>query len=338
MALIFMPGQFNDRADFYHQTSTLVSAGYGLPHALQHLRDNPPARGFRRPLSEMLVHLQDGATFAEALQQTGAWMPEFDVALLEAGEKSGRLDSCLKLLANYYSERTRLARTVFGEMSYPVFLLHAALFILGFPQFFLTGNWQHYLLTTVGVLVPLYGLVFAGIYLMQGSRQRGVRIAMEGLLGMVPLIGRARRHLSLARLAIALESLLNAGVNVISGWELAARASGSPALDREVSSWRKPIEAGVRPSELLRNSPQFPTVFSNLYTTGEVSGKLDDHLGRIHVYYQESGTATLRQIAAWVPRFAYLIIAVYIGYQVIGMWAGRFQQMNELVDGFDGRQ
>ena len=62
------------------------------------------------------MHLGDGYTFAEALQRTGTWMPEFDVSLLEAGEKSGRLDACLKLLANYYQERSRLARSVINEM------------------------------------------------------------------------------------------------------------------------------------------------------------------------------------------------------------------------------
>ena len=136
MAFTFMPGQFRDRADFYQQIATLIGAGFGLPNALEELRDNPPARGYRRPLDQILIHLRDGATFAEALRQTGTWMSAFDVALLEAGEKSGRLDSCLKLLAHYYEERTRLAQTVLSEMAYPVFLLHAALFILGFPELF----------------------------------------------------------------------------------------------------------------------------------------------------------------------------------------------------------
>lgn len=329
MALIFTPGQFRDRADFYHQTATLVTAGYGLPHALEHLRDNPPARGFRRPLSEILIHLHDGATFAESLSQTGAWMPEFDTALLEAGEKSGRLDSCLRLLAQYYQERTKLSRTVLGEIAYPAFLLHAALFILGFPQLFLTGNWQHYLLITFGVLIPIYAVVLGGIYLLQGARRPGIRTTMEKVIGMIPLVGRARRHLALARLAMALESLMAAGVNIITAWELAARASGSPTLDREVLTWREQIEAGVPPSELVGHSRCFPTVFANLYNTGEVSGQLDDHLNRIHTYYQESGTAIMRQVAAWGPRIAYLIIAGYIAFQIIKFWTGYFQQVSD---------
>lgn len=332
MALIFTPGHFRDRADFYHQVATLVSAGYGLPHALEHLRDNPPARGYRQPLTEILIRLQQGSTFAEALEQTGTWMPEFDTALLEAGEKSGRIDSCLKLLASYYQERSKLARTVLGEIAYPAFLLHAALFILGLPQLFLSGNWQHYLLITFGVLIPIYVVIFASIYLNQGSRREGVRIAIEKVIGLIPLVGRARRHLALARLAMALEALMAAGVNIVTAWQLSARASSSPTLVREVADWPEQIEFGVPPSELLKASPQFPTVFTNLYTTGEASGRLDDHLNRIHTYYYESGTGIMRQIAAWGPRIAYLMIAGYIGFRIVKFWTNYFQQINDLTN------
>jgi type II secretory pathway component PulF len=277
-------------------------------------------------LTVVVAELHDGATFAEALAKTGRWVPEFDQALLEAGEKSGRIDACLKLLATYYGERARLARTVLNELAYPLFVLHAALFIMGFPNFFLTGNWQLYLLNTFGILVPMYVAVFVVIYLMQGSRRRGIRIALEKIIGFIPFVGEARRHLALARLAIALESLLNAGVNVIDSWELAARASGSPALDGEVSTWREQIEAGVQPSELLRHNSRFPVVFANLYATGEISGRLDDHLGRIHTFYHESGARILQQIATWSPKLMYFLLCLYLAYQIITFYTGYFQR------------
>lgn len=332
MPLTFLPGQFNDRADFYHQIATLISAGFGLPHALEQLRDHPPSRSFRQPLNRILLHLGEGYTFAESLQRAGTWMPDFDVSLLEAGEKSGRLDACLKLLADYYTERTQLARSVINEMLYPVFLLHFALLIFGLISYFATWDLKALLWRTVGVLVPAYLVVGLGIFLMQGSRGRSIRIIVEKLLGLIPLIGRARRHLALARLAMSLESLLNAGVNIINAWELAARAAGSPSLERVVASWREQIEGGVLPSELLRSHRQFPSVFANLYATGEASGRLDDHLGRIHTYYQESATSTLRQVAAWTPRVIYLVIAVWIGYQVVKFYQGYFERAFELSD------
>jgi type II secretory pathway component PulF len=64
---------------------------------------------------------------------------------------------------------------------------------------------------------------------------------VERTLRWVPILGKARQDLALARLAAALEALLNAGVPIIGAWELAATASGSPALRRTVLTWRAPF-------------------------------------------------------------------------------------------------
>src|SRR5450759_773561 len=114
MPLIVTPGQFSRRSEFYHQLAQLTAAGIGLTRALEQLQRHPPERSFRKPIKRTLDNLAGGSTFSEALQIGGQWLPAFDVALLHAGEKSGRLDSCFRLLAEYYlslihiSEPTRL--------------------------------------------------------------------------------------------------------------------------------------------------------------------------------------------------------------------------------------
>src|SRR5438477_44549 len=82
----------------------------------------------------------------------------------------------------------------------------------------------------------------------------------------------------------ALEACTAAGVPVIKSWELAVAASGSPGLRREISQWRKPIEDGVTPSELINQCRYFPQMYANLYHTGESSGKIDDALSRLQHY------------------------------------------------------
>ena len=103
MALISTPGQFNDRADFYRPAVSLPTAGYGLIETLDHLRQRPPARSYVRPLTDIVHYLREGDTFAQALQRQGSWIPEFDAALLEAGELSGRvIRGCARGCANSF--------------------------------------------------------------------------------------------------------------------------------------------------------------------------------------------------------------------------------------------
>ncbi len=326
MSLLITPGQFQRRAELYHQISQLTSAGIGLLQALQIQQRSPPSKSFRKPLAELLDHLKDGSTFAGALEHVSGWLPRFDVALLQAGEMSGRLSECFRLLADYYQERASLIRQLISDTAYPLFLLHFAIFILPFPQLFLTGELAPYLLKTFGVLTPLYLASFVTIYAAQAQRAEGWRSFVESILSPLPIIGRARRNLALARLSTALEALITAGVSIFEAWDLAAAASGSPALERTVTCWRPELESGRTPGELVNESRQFPETFSHLYNTGEITGQLDDALRRLHVYYQEEGTRQLRALATWSPRVIYLVVALFIAYKVVSFYAGYFGQ------------
>jgi type II secretory pathway component PulF len=327
MPLIITPRQLNRRAEFYQQLGQLTAAGIGIPTALEHLRHHPPARSYVQPISSILENISQGYTLTESVRKLGTWLPEFDIALMQAGEHSGRLDSCFRLLSDYYTDRARLARQVISDLAYPAFLFHFAIFILPFAQFFKTGNWIVYLAQTLGVLLPIYALTLAIIYAAQSKHGETWRSWMESLFKIVPVLGKARRDLALARLSSALEALLSAGVNILEAWELAAAASGSPSLRRTVFGWRHLVDAGQTPAEVIRISSWFPSLFAGQYATGEVSGKLEETLRGLHGYYQEEGSRKLHSLARWTPRAIYLGVMLMIAYRVVRFWADYFNQV-----------
>ncbi|MBI2925821.1 MAG: type II secretion system F family protein [Verrucomicrobia bacterium] len=331
MPPIFTPGQLTHHAEFYHQLGAMLSAGVPLPQALRMARAAPAARSLHELCGLLLEQLEQGATLHEALRRLGRHFPSFDIALLHAGELSGRLDACFKLLAQYYRERAQLLRSVIGDLAYPAFVLHAAVFIFPFPKLFLSGDVLAYAGQTLGWLAPLYVLVFLVILACQGRHGEDWRALVERLLHAVPVLGRARRQLALARLAAALEALVTAGVLIIPAWELAAAASGSPALRRTVSTWRTRLEAGDTPAELVRRSPEFPELFANLYRTGELSGQLDDTLRRLHTLYGDEASRKLKAVAQWTPRAIYLAIALGVAYKIVSFYAGYFSQLNQVL-------
>lgn len=334
MPLTVTPGQLVRRSELYHQLGQLTAAGLGLTRALEQIHRAPPSRSFRAPIRHVLADIAAGFTFSESVRRAGGWLPDFDIALLEAGERSGRLDACFRMLADYYADRARLARQMIADLAYPAFLLHFAVFILPFAQFFITGDWISYLMKTFGILIPIYAVVALLIYAAQGGHGEIWRSVVERVVRLIPILGRARRELALSRLAMALEALISAGVSIVEAWDLAATVSGSPALRRTVHGWRPDVLAGQTPAEAVNASGKFPDLFANQYATGEISGKLDEVLRRLHVYYQEEGTRKTRAVAQWTPRIAYLIIALAIAYQIIKFWSGYFQQIRNVMDGF----
>jgi type IV pilus assembly protein PilC len=334
MSFIVTPRQFSQRAEFYHQLGQLTSAGIGVLPALEQLKRNPPGRSFREPIQRLLDGLAQGRTFTGSLQQMGAWLPEFDIALIDAGERSGRLDACFRLLADYYNDRARITKQVISQLVYPVGLIHfaAIVFVVILPfaasQFNASLLWLF--VKAALVLAPLYLITFFLIYAAQSKHGEKWRARIESFSRLIPVLGTARRFLALARLAAALEALINAGVTIIEAWDLAAAASGSPALRRAVENWKPEVIAGRTPAEVVRERREFPEMFSNLYASGEVSGKLDETLKRLYAHYQEEGTHKLQSFAQWTPRLVYMLVAGIIAYKVITFYTGYFQQINDM--------
>jgi type II secretory pathway component PulF len=275
--------------------------------------------------------LKEGGTFGEAVASVPGWVPTFDAALLDAGEQSGQLPSCFKLLANHYVERARLARDVLSNLAYPVLLFHFAVLIGPLPQLVLTGNLSGYLRIIGTILLPVYAIVvllFWSASSKHGERWRGM---IESIVNRIPLFGAARRNLALSRLALSLHALLSAGVPVVRAWPLAGAASGSVHLKREVASWPPLIEEGVTPAQLLAESRAFPELFSTMYNTGEISGTIDDSLVRLQRLHQERGTMQFRIIADWLPKIVYFAIVIYVAYSIISFYLGYYSQVGNIL-------
>ena len=335
MAVIITPHQLSQRAEFYYQLAALTTAGIALPKALETLQRSPGARSTRARLGRLIASLQNGATFSEALRTMGNWLPTFDLALIEAGEQSGRLDACFRLLESYYRERAQLLRNVISDLLYPVFVFHFAFFLLPIERFqrlVLNLEVGPFLAQKLALFLPIYAAVFLIIFACQGRHGEFWRAIIEKVLRPIPLLGTARRSLALARLAAALEALINAGVSIIDGWELAAASSGSPALQRAVGAWKPRLIAGRTPAEVLSETPVFPELFANLYHTGEISGQLDQTLLRLHNYYQEEGTRKLRLVAKWAPWLVYLVIMGIVAYQIIAFWSGYYSNLGAVLN------
>jgi type IV pilus assembly protein PilC len=325
MAFIVTPGQLTRRSELYYQLGSMIGAGVPLLQALEMTQANPTIRASRKTIAGLIESLEAGMTFSESMTHVQGWMPEFDIALLAAGEQSGRLDESFKLLSSYYATRATIIRDTIAGLLVTIATLHV--FLMVFPIGLLTEFVQGIMANDPARYFPfiiekfvafgsLYGIVFLTIFASQANRGEAWRSIMESLFGLVPVLGTARKYLVLARLSAALESLNSAGTSIVQGWELASAASGSPHLRRTVSGWRNEIRTGATPGELVNRTSYFPEMFANLYSTGEHSGQLDQTLHRLQAYFQEEGFRKLRVFTRIMNGTLYggmaLLVAIYV--------------------------
>jgi type II secretory pathway component PulF len=335
MALLITPGQLSSRSALFHQLAQVTASGIGLMGALEVLQRNPPRPSLREPITRLLQQLKDGHSFGDSLERSGRWLSSFDVAMLQAGEKSGRLPDCFRVLSRYYDQKAQLARGVIGVTAYPLLVFHVAVLI--FPVTSLTdlvlkGAVVPFVLKKLCVLVPIYGIAAFLGFALQSTHAEPWRAAVEKFAGMVPLLGPARRSLAISRLALALEALLNAGVTVIEAWEMAVAASGSPVLRRVFVRAKPSLQAGQQPSEMISQSREFPSAFASLYHSGEISGTLDDALRRSHALFEEEGSRKMKQFIFGTAGLLVAGVMLMAAWNIIKFWLGYFQQINDAID------
>ena len=335
MSLLITPGQLAGRSELFHQLGQVTASGIGLIAALEILQRNPPRPSLRTPIARLLQQLQTGSTFGESLERSGGWLSSFDVALLQAGEKSGRLPDCFRVLASYYSQRSQLARQVIGFSAYPFIVFHVAVLIFpisGLTSLVLKGEVFTFVFQKLCVLAPVYGLAIFLAYALQSTHAEYWRAAVERVLDWVPLLGKARRNLAIARLSIALEALLNAGVNIIESWEMAAAASGSPALRRVVAKSKPRLLDGQTPAEMVSAHREFPPAFAAIYHSGEISGTLDDSLRRSHAMFEEDGGRQMKQFVFGLAGALVACVMFMAAWNIISFYLGYFQQVNDAIN------
>jgi len=339
MSFIVTPGQLKQRAELYHQLGSMISAGVPLLKALEMVSTNPQIRVSRKIIFGLIQCLEAGLTFSQSMTQVQGWLPEFDIALLSTGEKTGRLDATFKLLSVYYASRATIIRDTIAGLLTTIATLHVFLFV--FPLSYLIGFAQGIFASNYALCVPfliqkflVFGILYGGVLLLifacQGRRGEKWRSTVESVFQRIPFLRNALKFLSLSRLAAALEALVSAGVSIIIGWDLASAASGSPSLRRQILRWKPQLESGSTPGELINQTRYFPEMFANLYNTGEHSGRLDDTLARLHAYYQEEGLRTLRLFTRIMNGVIYGALVVMVAFNVFRFYLGYFSMIDSI--------
>jgi len=331
MPFIVTPSELNRRADFYHQLQQLTSAGLGIVNSLDQLKRNSPSRRYRTATGHLQSLIQGGQALGESMRAIPDWLPEFDITLIEAGEQSGRLDRSFRMLSEHYVERAKVANRVISGLAYPAFLVHL---LAGVATLVLYFWYPRICLLPLVILFFVYVATFVLIYATQNHHSEAWRVKVEFILGKIPMIAKARRHLAVARFSAALEALISAGVSIIEAWSMAARASGSVKMQRLVDSWIPALRSGKTPAELLQQTRAFPDIFTSQYVAGEVSGKLDETLERLRDYYQDDGSRRVRTLSRWIPLGIYLIVLIIGGAFVIWYWVNYFGRIFESTGGF----
>ena len=310
-----MAGHYKELAHAYGNLATLLSSGVpirrGMTTAAGTVR-GPVARAFR----QMGEQIGAGTGLAEAMRSHRGIFVRLDVRVAELGETSGNLAENIQALADYYTLREQVRRNIAGGMAFPILVLIMAALTAPLPALFLGGwDFDRYWLTVAGIL-GLFAVPAAIIWLiLRFAPQTGpARAVLDGAAMLVPKLGSGVRFLAYSRYFHAFHLLLKAGAPMTRTVRFATEVCGNAIVRRKLAGGVAAVEEGSDVSAGFSRS--LPAMYRDMFVVGEQSGQLDEVTLRLARLTGERAAEDFLSFSRWLPRFAYLLVALLIVYMI----------------------
>jgi len=324
---------------FTGQLAAMLGGGLHLVRILTALAAESTHKVFSKVLERVRDDITAGATFADSLSQHPHVFNRLYVSIVRAGEVSGSLPVVLDTLTTYLEKTEAIRRKVKGAIAYPAVILTVATLIVIFmiikivPVFesvyskagallplptriliqisTIMRNWL--LLVILGVLV-LAALLFA-LYQTHGGRRFFDTCKLK-----MPLFGSLIRKSILARTCRTLSVLLNAGIPLIEAMETVSKVAGNSVIEQALTDATQRMRDGGTIAETLRQTGHFPSMVTQLVSTGEESGTLPGMLSKAAAYYEQQVDQSVATLSSLIEPIMIVVMGGIAGGVIFALY------------------
>jgi len=332
-----------DRVIFTRQFATLIGSGMPIMQSLSVLAEQTTSEELKRVIRRIIRDIESGETLHEALRQHPKVFDNLYVAMVEAGEAGGILESILSRLAGFLEKADALQKKVTGALVYPVSVLAIAAICVAilmvkvvpiFADLFssakmplpaptklvlsISGTFAHYWWVILLVIVTLV----AGLKHWRGTPQG--RAAIDTILLRLPVVGSLLRRAAVARFTRTLGTLSQSGVPILDGLDITAKAAGNHVIEQAIRTARAEIVSGNTIAGPLKESGQFPAMVCAMISVGEQTGGLDLMLLKIADFYDAEVEGAVDVTLKLMEPLMIVVLGTVIGGLVAALYAPIF--------------
>ncbi|MBF8299618.1 MAG: putative pilin biosis protein, partial [Dehalococcoidia bacterium] len=147
---------------FSQQLSILLSAGTPLLSGLQLLRDQAKSGAFKGTIDLMIADLKGGVSLHASMEKFPQSFPAVYVCLVEAGERSGTLETMLLHLNTYLQREAAATQQIKKALTYPAIVAVVGVIVLGILLTVVLPTMAE-MLSKLGTDLPLLTRVIIGL-------------------------------------------------------------------------------------------------------------------------------------------------------------------------------
>jgi type IV pilus assembly protein PilC len=342
-----------DIAVFTRQLSTMLGAGIPIVQALDILERGQTNTAFKNLIIQIKTDLESGASFATALHKYPTHFNGLFCNLVDAGERSGTLDTMLDRIATYREKIEAIKGKVKKALFYPAAVIIIALIISAGLLLFVVPKFQT-VFESFGADLPgptmvvihlsnflksywwlVFGGLGAGIWGIKRLYKRSATFArkVDEYTFRLPILGDILHKAAVARFARTLSTTFAAGLPLIDALQAVASAAGSTIYSNAILMIRDDVSAGQMINHAMKTTNLFPSMVVQMIAVGEEAGSLEFMLGKVADFYEEQVDNAVNSLSSLLEPMIMVVLGVLIGGLVIAMYLPIFRMGNVIAGG-----
>lgn len=336
--------KLKDISLFCKQMSVMLESGIPLNNAVDILEQQATSKNLKSSLKIVSKSLKEGSQLSKAMLDQEGMFPDLLIRMVQAGEKTGKLDEVLEKMSEHYNKELKTSRQIRGAMIYPAvlaFLAVAAVLALLYiviPSF--SGIFEQ-----SGMAMPLptrivlaasnfvrsYWYILFGVtgilvflFLRYRSTEAG-RYQLDRLKLWLPVIKGPMQKIVTARFASTLAILTSAGIPLVEAIESAAATTNNAVVIEKMKIANEGLQKGERITGMITATGLFPPMMLSMVKIGEESGSLESMLVKTSDYYEEELETAIKQLLSLLEPAMIIVMGVIIGGIVASVMLPMFE-------------
>ena len=321
---------------FTRQLATMFASGLTIERSLFFLQQEEKNKKFKKILNDIETNIRKGLLLSDALERHPGVFFNLYIALVRAGEVSGKLAETLEELSAYIETIEDTQRKVKSAMYYPVFIIGFLFFMMFvtftfiIPQFKsvydqLGSDLPYYTVLLVNIsewfqsnFLSVSFVIFMGliVFWLLSLTDSG-RLTRDRLLLKTPIFGGLIEQSILSKFAKTFGILVGSGVTIMDSMDLLERVVDNRVFELAINKASKNIESGVNISAALKETGEFPPILIQLLATGEETGEIDGLALKASDFYTKQVNAIVDRLTSIIEPLLIVLVGTVIGGIVI---------------------
>jgi type IV pilus assembly protein PilC len=340
----------SELAVFSRQLSTMISSGMSILRSLYVLEEQTESKLLKSTIVAVRKDVEAGLPLSDAMARHPKVFSPLFVAMTQAGEMGGVLESALMRVADQLEKDASLRRQIRSAMVYPVLVITFAVGVMLALVAFLVPVFEGVFkefggelpkITQVSVFLShavtgYWWLLFAGtgalvVAFLKWKKSSWGRPQWDRFRLHLPMkIGTIVQQVAVARWSRTLASLTAAGVPLLQALEITGRTGGNVAVEDAMDGVIASVKRGGTIAAPLARAPIFPSMVTHMVGVGEETGALDSMLDKVAEFYEDQVEASVKALTSILEPVMIIVIGGMVGFIVISMYLPLFEVYNHI--------